>query len=264
MLGSLMDFSLGHIAAIKRTCRVVTAEGVINSPRPTLKSGMQTLFDSPSPRDHFEQYTEMSWPRGKRTQLAAFEGDLTVDLAAALSTRQTHRNFSAAIPLDELGHLLWLACRTFTSRPSGMGFDLENRPHPSGGGIHPIHLVLQRSGGGALERYNTRDHSLEELPGSELLASQLREAADKALASQAATLIALVAEPGKTAAKYTRAASLVMRDAGVILGYLSLCSEVLGLSFCPLGMTGDEYLQKLDKQGKLRGVGLALLGARST
>lgn len=224
---------------------------------------METPFDSPSPRDRVGQYTEVSWPRGQRTQLAAFDGDLTVDVAAALGTRQTRRNFSAPISLDELGHLLWLACRTFTSRPSGMGFDLENRPHPSSGGIHPIHLVLQRSDGGALERYNTRDHSLEELPGSELLASRLRAAADTAVATQASTLIALVAEPGKTAAKYTHSASLVMRDAGVILGYLSLCSEVLGLNFCPLGMTGDGYLQSLDEQGKLRGVGLALIGARS-
>lgn len=225
---------------------------------------METLFDSPSPKDQFGQYVGVSWPCGKRTQLAAFDGDLTVDLAAALSTRQTRRKFNVPVPLDELGRLLWLACRTFTSRPSGMGFDLENRPYPSGGGIHPIHLVLQRSGSGALERYNTRDHSLEELPGSELMASCLREGANKALETQASTLIALVAEPGKTAAKYTHPASLVMRDAGVILGYLSLCSEVLGLSFCPLGMTGDEYLKRLDEQSKLRGVGLALVSARAT
>lgn len=145
-----------------------------------------------------------------------------------------------------------------------MGFDLENRPYPSAGGIHPIHLVLQRPDGGALERYNTRGHSLEELPGSELLATCLREEAEKAVVTQASTLIALVAEPGKTAAKYTHSTSLVMRDAGVILGYLSLCSEVLGLNFCPLGMTGDEYLKSLDQQGKLRGVGLALIGSRST
>lgn len=224
---------------------------------------MEMLFDSPSPRDHTGQYTEVSWPRGKRTQLVAFDGALNIDLAAALNTRQTRRQFSVPLPLDELGHLLWLACRTLTSRSSGMGFDLENRPHPSGGAIHPIHLVLQRSDGGALERYNTRDHSLEELPSSEILASNLRKSANKALATQTSTLIALVAEPGKTAAKYTHSASLVMRDAGVILGYLSLCSEVLGLSFCPLGMTGDEYLQSLDEQGKLRGVGLALIGVRS-
>lgn len=225
---------------------------------------METSFDSPSPRDSAAQYAEVSWPRGPRTQLQAFDGDLTVNVAAVLSTRQTRRNFSAQISLDKLGHLLWLACRTCTSRPSGMGFDLECRPHPSGGGIHPIHLVLQRSDGGALERYNTRGHSLEELPGSELLASCLREAANKAVATQASTLIALVAEPGKTGAKYTHPTSLVMRDAGVILGYLSLCSEVLGLNFCPLGMTGDEYLKSLDEQGKLRGVGLALIGSRST
>jgi hypothetical protein len=81
---------------------------------------------------------------------------------------------------------------------------------------------------------------------------------------QPATLLAFVAEPGKTASKYENHETLVLRDAGVMLGYLSVVSEFLGFSFCPLGLTGEPYIsqQLLNGDGRLTGVGLALVGER--
>jgi len=69
-----------------------------------------------------------------------------------------------------------------------------------------------------------------------------------------------VAEPGKTSAKYSSSSSLVWRDAGVLLGHIGLAAESLGLNYCPLGITGEPWVSQLDSQGKLSGVGLALLG----
>ncbi|WP_169732561.1 hypothetical protein [Derxia gummosa] len=74
-------------------------------------------------------------------------------------------------------------------------------------------------------------------------------------------MLALIVEPGKTAAKYVNPESLVWRDAGVVLGYMSIVAEVLGLSFCPLGITAHAELTNLFGPNEcLFGAGLALLG----
>ena len=70
-----------------------------------------------------------------------------------------------------------------------------------------------------------------------------------------------MAEPGKTAAKYEHHETLVWRDAGVVLGYMSLVAEALGLSFCPLGLTGRPQLTEfLPESQAMHGVGLSVLG----
>jgi SagB-type dehydrogenase family enzyme len=179
-----------------------------------------------------------------------------------LRDRQTRRDFSRVLSPEALGQLLWLTCRTHSTVPSALGFDLQFRPHPSAGAIQPIHVVLQLGPGRAWERYEPIQHALVELPGTENLADAARAEASKAVLACEAVLLALVAEPGRTDAKYEDAESLVWRDAGVLLGYLSLVSEALSLSFCPLGMTGDAYVASLGEKGELSGVGLALLGSR--
>jgi hypothetical protein len=102
---------------------------------------------------------------------------------------------------------------------------------------------------------------LVSVPGTEALAQGARDYTGRAVPADGAVLIGLVAEAGKTAAKYEAEQSLVWRDAGVVLGYLSLVAEILQLSFCPLGMTGDEFVKPMSASGQLRGAGLVLLGS---
>jgi hypothetical protein len=130
--------------------------------------------------------------------------------------------------------------------------------------MHPIHLVCQRSTGKPWERYDPLQHSLVAVPGSEGYAQEARAKAAHILPSDDAVLLALVAEAGKTGAKYEDGLSLVWRDAGVVLGYLSLVAEVLKLGFCPLGMTGDAYIAPISAQGQLQGAGLALIGTSAS
>jgi hypothetical protein len=77
-----------------------------------------------------------------------------------------------------------------------------------------------------------------------------------------ALLMALVCEPGKTAAKYEHFESLVWRDAGVVLGYMSIVAEALGLNFCPLGLVGDPWPPEQGGTLLLKGAGLAALSSR--
>jgi hypothetical protein len=110
-------------------------------------------------------------------------------------------------------------------------------------------------------RYNPTEHSLIELPGSSHSAAEGRAAASRVLELEHGILLGLVAEPGKTAAKYENHETLVWRDAGVVLGYMSLIAETLGLSFCALGITGQPYLTSyLPDACSLQASGLAVVG----
>lgn len=186
---------------------------------------------------------------------------LQVDITRISQERQSRRQF-AALSLEELGKLLWLTCRTHSSCASAYGFDQHFRPHPSAGAMHPIHVICQRAPGQPWERYEPVSHALITIHGSEALAQSARTQAEKFFPTKDAVILGLVAEVGKTAAKYEWEDSLVWRDAGIVLGYLSLVSEALELSFCPLGATGQSHLAPLAPAGILQGAGLAVLGAR--
>ncbi|MCW5660092.1 MAG: nitroreductase family protein [Burkholderiaceae bacterium] len=186
---------------------------------------------------------------------------MALDLVALLEQRQTRRQFEKPLDDTTLGEILWLACRNRSARPSVFGPDQESRVHPSAGAMHPIHILLARETGPWL-RYDPLEHALIELPHSGASAAAGRRAASSLVELEHGTLIGLVAEPGKTAAKYEHPESLVWRDAGVVLGYLSLMAEALGLAFCPLGTTGQPYLTEyLPGSSALQAVGLAVVSA---
>jgi hypothetical protein len=143
---------------------------------------------------------------------------------------------------------------------SPMGFPLEQRGVPSAGAIHPIHVLIGDPVSRCIERYDGRSHSLQRL-GSRL-PDELVEACTSLVPPQEGKILLFAAEPGKTAAKYDDCGSLVWRDAGVLQGSLALVAESLGLNLCLLGMTGEPWVSQLSQQGKLCGVGMALLGSR--
>jgi SagB-type dehydrogenase family enzyme len=215
----------------------------------------------PVPRPQPARYQPFVWPAGIRLQLAPRNQVLELDLVALLEQRQTRRSFNRPLEDATLGEFLWLACRNRSSRPSPFGPDQESRAHPSAGAMHPIHVLLCRDAGPWM-RYDPAEHALIELPGSTDSASVGRHAASRLLELDQGVLLGLVAEPGKTAAKYANHETLVWRDAGVVLGYMSLVAEALGLTFCPLGITGQSHLTDyLSDASRLQAAGLAVVGA---
>jgi hypothetical protein len=110
-------------------------------------------------------------------------------------------------------------------------------------------------------RYDPCEHVLLEMPCSIDSARAGREAVGRLLNLDEGVVFGLIAEPGKTAAKYENHETLVWRDAGVVFGYMSVIAEALGLAFCPLGITGRPYLTDyLSHDSKLHAAGLAVLG----
>lgn len=130
--------------------------------------------------------------------------------------------------------------------------------------MHPIHVLLADDAR-VWRRYDPCAHALATLDGSEPAVTAAWGSAQELIDMNGALLIALVCEPGKAAAKYENPESLVWRDAGVVLGYMSIAAEALGLSFCPLGLLGNPLSTSTNEGAKpsLQGAGLAALSMRS-
>lgn len=219
---------------------------------------MQT---DPVPRVQPKKYQPFVWPAGKKWQLTPRDQALELDFVELLEQRQTRRDFKKPLEDTALGEFLWLACRNRSLCLSPFSAPQESRVYPSAGATHPIHVLVARDAG-PWTRYDPVEHALIELPGSIDSAGACRNTASRLLELEQGILIGLIAEPGKTASKYENYETLVWRDAGVVLGYMSLVTEALCLTFCPLGITGWPHLTDyLPHRSELQAVGLAVLGA---
>ena len=217
--------------------------------------------DDPFPRPVPQTYSPLVWPESTRHQLSPRSTTLPVDLSVLTEQRCTRRDFDRALSDRQLGEFLWLTCRSRVQWPSDYGFAQERRVCPSAGALHPVHVLVARSGQ-TWQRYDPIEHALVEIPGFESNANSVRAAAERLLDINRGVVLGLLCEPGKTDAKYFNSASLVWRDAGVILGYMSFVAEALHLAFCPLGITGNPELTGLGGGGtQLFGAGLAVVGA---
>lgn len=164
--------------------------------------------------------------------------------------------------VESLGSLLWHTSRVLQLAPSPYGFHLERRPAPSAGAIHPIHVLVADDALGGLCRYNPRAHQLDIVGDAVRYSHGLQAVAAQIVGPSNAVVLAFVAEPGLSEAKYQHAASLIWRDAGVLQGAFAIAAEGLDLEFRLLGATGGPQIEGLADEGQLIGVGLALVGAR--
>lgn len=215
----------------------------------------------PTPRMHPAIYQPFVWPEGNTTQLSPRNNTLNINLVELMEQRQSRRDFNNPIDDTQLGDFLWLACRNRSSRPSPFGPDQESRVYPSAGAMHPVHILIARDIG-PWKHYDPVAHTLVDLPKSDDSASAVRRVANDLIDVGHGVLLGLVAEPGKTASKYESHETLVWRDAGVVLGYMSVVAEALGLAFCPLGITGQPYLSDcISPRITFQEVGIAVVGA---
>jgi SagB-type dehydrogenase family enzyme len=172
-------------------------------------------------------------------------GPLVLDqsrtLLEILEARSSERSLG---PLDlaRLATVLCRAGRVRGWREARGGSQEETRSLPSAGACHPIHLEVLSSGIPGLGA----GHWFFDPLGCGLC--EVEDAADLAVVgaalrargisfSGAYTAIFVVAEFDRTLSRYPAGASLVWRDAGVLLAGLHLCAGDLGLGSCILGTT---------------------------
>lgn len=218
-----------------------------------------TNLGNPSPRSEPGHYVPIRWPVSSVIALTQDEPLASPSFFQVLATRRSERDFGK-VSFDELGVLLWQIARCQGYAASTLGFDLEHRPYPSAGAIHPIHLVFQLRDEGQWYHYNARLHQLEEIPDANAVLAPLVKQCKEVVDVGNGTIVLFVAEPAMTQAKYHDHASLVWRDAGVVQNTLMLGASALGMNACLLGITGDPWAGALSDQGELVGVGVALIG----
>lgn len=215
---------------------------------------------NPLPKPSPELYEPIEWEEGAICPLPPFPDALIQPFTETLDSRASQRTFDI-VDDQQLAKFLWHACRTRATGASTFGFDLEHRASPSAGAIHPIHVVIKRPGDNRWWLYRPNTHELIELKGAAHALMGLNDHSQEVLEGNKATRILFLAEPGKTLVKYKDGCSLIWRDAGALLAVMALTATAQGLNFCPLGITGEPWASSLADEGKLAGVGLALLGS---
>ena len=215
---------------------------------------------NPYPLSTPKHYSPIEWPGSGVVPLPAWESDSQTNAPyyKLLNRRRTRRDIGV-LSQEKLGTLLGLVCHVQKKGESSLGFPLTRRPVPSGGAIHPIHLLVVFPEQEAWYRYDPFHHGLQRIQ-TNAKPREARLAMEAILPAPSATLILLAAEVGMTAAKYANPASIIWRDAGVLLGFLAMTAEALDLSFCPLGATGEPWVGQLLEQPSLAGVGTAFAG----
>ena len=221
-----------------------------------------TDLGNPFPRQHPLTYQPIDWPVEKVIFLPPpSESNVLPSMRSIIDSRRTRREFGL-LGENVLSEWLWLVARELVTGHSNYGFPLTQRPVPSAGAIHPIHIIISLPENDTWQLYLPDKHALAVLSKPNQTRDLVRSELSPVLDIQSGIVIRLIAEPGKTSAKYEHADSLVWRDAGVLTGHMALVAEALACNFCPLGITGHEWCASLKLEDRLAGVGLAILGSR--
>ncbi|ENW94083.1 SagB family peptide dehydrogenase [Acinetobacter dispersus] len=213
---------------------------------------------NPSPKLETDRYTPYEWDNSKKCIILddpnAF---IPIPFTEVMFKRKSQRYFKTT-SIEHLSYLLWLTNRVKDQVDSTMGFPLTLRPVPSAGAIHPIHILLNSPNMDTWWRYDPFSHSLKSITKEHVFFHTVRESCQDILNCNTASIMLLVAEPQKTLSKYSDGASLVWRDAGVLLGNLALAATYLDINFCPLGAL---FPKKINDGKQLVTVGMSVIDA---
>gem|GEM_PF-1618476 len=229
-------------ASIGRACRnwdmEITEEEPIRleNPGPYQRSELPLIREMPLPRPQ----------------------ELRGSLFTALAKRRSAHAFT---PIDIQELSTWLH---YTASIQAINSEDRNRQQrfvASFGALHPTHIVL----GGPDDNwtaYIPAKRVLGELRVDATTAASLQVRAREYFSTENATLIVLLSDADLVNHYYLHPRSLMLRDAGVLLGHGSLVAAALGLGFRILGGTGTPLVEKLVRDLPFRpaATGLAWIG----
>ncbi len=167
---------------------------------------------------------------------------------------------------EDIAQLLWHSARTLRTSREESDFLWQHRPAPSGGGRHPVDLLICSSlTRPTLELYDPLAHCFCVLDVADRVAlTQFVNEVDKVLPVGDAVILWLVAQFDRTISKYQNGESLVWLDAGALLATVYLVAEASDLACCAVGITGNPWLtQALGGEDRLDGLCGCLLWRRA-
>ncbi|WP_162180713.1 nitroreductase family protein [Sphingobium sp. DC-2] len=169
-------------------------------------------------------------PRSVRTPDTAF-----IDV---LKTRRS--GVGGPLGINDLSALLWHSTGLRSRVPGRFGVPAESRNCPSGGGLHPIKLLVLPLGDGISGYYDDRHHGVGPVQTIALAAN--RESISKILGHGHGTTIQFAADKALLDACYDNAGSILWRDAGALVATMCLVATALGITSCPIGRVGDDIV----------------------
>jgi len=179
--------------------------------------------------------------------------------------RRRSRRVFRELANTRLGALLWYTFKTSSKEKHNDGRTWEQRPVPSAGGLHPVHVIVQPTEGKQfpLLHYDPLGHALCDLNVDVGRCRDLRHHVESVLDPQEGTVLWLIGDFKKMHAYYENAASLLWRDSGVVIGFLCLVADALELNSCALGICGDSWLRTaMELPDGVYGVGAVVVGGR--
>ncbi len=216
----------------------------------------------PRPRATPDYGEAVQFPESDETALgppAGLAGALFQDVVLR---RRSGSSFAELDPIA-LASLLWYTLRTQAVNNEDPAREL--RPVPSAGALHPIHVLLSTDPS-TWQRYVARRHVLSIIDVQPEAATQIWSEVRSILDPGHATVVLLLADLRLASTYYDHPETLLLRDAGCLLGHLGLVAEALSLSYRILGPTGEPGARALIPAlvDSVAGVGVAIVGGRAS
>ena len=219
---------------------------------------------SPEPRPAAIAYEEWPFDEMLSEYLPCPQKPPRASLTQLLETRRSRRR-GTSVDKEHLSTILWFAAKTMVATVGGFP-RWEHRGTPSAGGCHPIDILVSNwmPNPGILYRYEPIGHALMRLRVADQdAADELNRAGAEAVGNDAGTLLWHAAQFERTGSRYIDGESLVWRDAGALVVTISLLAELLDLSCCAIGATGEPHLSRALGSGeRVVGVGGCVIGRR--
>ncbi len=217
----------------------------------------------PVPRETELPFEPYRFATTARRSLPIPEGVTSAAALEVLHRRRSRRTFG---PLsdEQLSSLLWFAAKTLATAREPSGFPWQHRPAPSGGGRHPVHILVMAPevDPSAVCLYEPEGHALLTLEiSSESSPRQFLHTLQSVMPPQQGTVLWFAADQLRTATRYEHGESLVWRDAGALLATIGMAAEALNLHCCGYGITGDDWISRLLPPSRFVGVGGCVFGS---
>jgi hypothetical protein len=218
---------------------------------------MESIDKDPIRSEKPGQYHRRSLPYQGVTKLPQ-PIDSLLRFPEVLKRRRSADSFPPIIDAS-LGNFLYgvASVQRFNSSDTNQ----QRRYVASMGALHPAHLVIYRPERGWFA-YLPNSHALGSVRVNPDSAHAVRGLIRQHHSSETATVLCLLSDCELAANYYENYESLLLRDAGVLLGHASLVAAAYSLAFRILGRTGVRATETLIQELPFKALasGLALLG----
>lgn len=182
------------------------------------------------------------------------------DFFDILETRKTHRTFKM-MSLKDISSLFW-----FSQRYTAKYDDLTNRvktPIPTAGALASVQTLLITPSNDVW-LYNPFNHRINVIESEVNSIKYIRKSASEFFEIGDGFILLFFSSRSFISEYYENPDSLVLREAGVLLGNLALIAEAFKLSFCPLGTTAKDWFNHLldTSEQTIIPAGAAVVGRR--